>query len=56
LSKLRKTKRQRLEEMIEWDEHNGGGNIPKQKLDWSMLGDQKESHLMALKKFQWKFV
>ncbi len=43
LWEVRKTKRQKLEEMMEWDEANTDGDVPDhdQDLGWDMLEDGK---------------
>lgn len=44
-NKLRKTKRQRLEECLEWDEANASGEVPDQKLEWSMVDPEGDGSL-----------
>ena len=48
LNKLRKTKRQRLEECLEWDEANESGEVPDQKLEWSMVGPEGDGSLFLI--------
>ncbi len=33
---------------MSWEEHNEGGNIPRQEVGWSMLEDQNGGYLICL--------
>ena len=43
---LRKIHRNIRQDMMEWDEENPEGTVPKQECDWSMLRDRKDGYLL----------